>query len=323
MRILVVGAGAVGGLFGGLMAEHGRDVTFLVRAPRAAALAADGLQLVGVPGGPQDQVRTVAVDIVTADQLAAADPFDIVLLAVKAYDLESAIEAIAPAVDAGAALLPLLNGMRHIDRLTQRFGAENVLGGFAFVSAYLDRQGRVAAGPVPAALTYGELDGSISDRVRGFHQQADGCGFRATLSTDVRDEMWSKWVFLAAFAGLTILSGGSVGETARVPGGPQTARALLAETASVAAAAGHRPAAEKLALDLATLTAPESNNRASMDKDRLAGRPVESAAIIDDMVDRAEVAALDVPLLRAAQAALGVYATRLAAGPPVAGAARG
>lgn len=312
MRILVVGAGAVGGLFGGLMAEHGRDVTFLVRAPRAAALAADGLQLVGIPGGPQDQVRAVPVAVVTADQLSEAGPFDIVLLAVKAYDLESAIEAIAPAVDVGAAVLPLLNGMRHIDRLTARFGAENVLGGFAFVSAYLDEQGRIGAGPVPAALTYGELDGSSTDRVRRFHEQADGCGFRVTLSTAVRDEMWAKWVFLAAFAALTILSGGSVGETARAPGGPRTARALLAETASVAQAAGHRPSAEKVAGDLAVLTATDSQNRASMDKDRLAGRPVESSAIIDDLVERADAAGLDVPLLRATQAALGVYVTRLA-----------
>ena len=162
MRILVVGAGAVGGLFGGLMAANGRDVTFLVRPARAEALRASGLQLVGTPGGAQDEVRRIPVTARTADELPNAGKFDVVLLAVKAYGLDSAIADIAPAMHGTTAVLPLLNGMRHLDRLTERFGEQRVLGGFAFVSAYLDEQGRIVTGPVPASITYGELDGSLT-----------------------------------------------------------------------------------------------------------------------------------------------------------------
>lgn len=310
MRILVVGAGAVGGLFGGQLAAHGRDVTFLVRPPRAEALRTRGLQLIGTAGGPQDEVRTVPVVALTVDDLPAAGAFDVVLLAVKAYGLAGAIADIAPAMDRGAAVLPVLNGMRHLDVLADRFGARQLIGGFAFVSSYLDGQGRISTGPVPATLTYGELDGAATDRIVRFHAAADGCGFRATLSPTIRADLWAKWVYLAAFAGLNVLTGGSIGEAARARGGPETAAALLAESAAVAQASGHRPPPEKLAGDLAFLTAVDSDNRASMDKDRLAGRPVESEAIIGDMVDRAAAAGLEVPLLRAARAALGVYAER-------------
>lgn len=309
MRILVVGAGAVGGLFGGLMAAHGRDVTLLVRPARAEALRTNGLNLVGIPGGSQDEVRTVPVAALTAEDLTTdePEPFDVVMLAVKAYGLEAAIDDIAPAMAAGAAVLPLLNGMRHIDRLTERFGEQQVLGGFAFVSAYLDERGRILTGPVPAAITYGELDGSVTDRVTAFHAAAEGCGFRATFSTTIRAEMWAKWVYLAPFGALSVLTGGSIGEAARAPGGPETAAALIAEAAAVAEANGFRPTPEKLAADLAIMTATDSDNRASMDKDRRAGRPVESEAIIGDMVERAAAAGIDVPLLRATRAALGVY----------------
>jgi 2-dehydropantoate 2-reductase len=313
MRILVVGAGAVGGLFGGLMAAHGRDVSFLVRPARAEKLQSNGLQLVGTAGGSQDQVHAVPVTALSAEGLANAEPFDVVLLAVKAYGLDSAIDDIAPAVRHGTVVLPVLNGLRHLDRLADRFGAAHLIGGFAFVSSYLDQQGRITTGPVAAAITYGELDGSISERIERFHAAADGCGFRATLSPTILADMWAKWVYLAPFAALNVLTGGSVGEAARAPGGPETARALLAEAAAVAEVGGHRPPPEKLARDLAILTVTDSDNRASMDKDRRAGRPVESEAIIGDMVDRAEEAGIEVPLLRAARAALGVYLEHRAA----------
>lgn len=310
MRVLVVGAGAVGGLFGGQMAAHGRDVTFLVRPARAETLRNRGLELIGTAGGPQGQVRTIPVAAVTVDELPGADPFDVVLLAVKAYGLDGAVADIAAAMDRGAAVLPVLNGIRHLEVLADRFGADRLIGGFAFVSAYLDEHGRISTGPVPASLSYGELDGSSTDRITQFHATADGCGFDATLTPTILAELWAKWVYLAAFAALNVLTGGSIGQAARAPGGPETAAAVLAETAAVATAAGHRPPPDKLARDLAILTDVDSGNRASMDKDRLAGRPVESEAIIGDMVDRADAAGLDVPLLRATRAALGVYADR-------------
>lgn len=310
MRMLMVGAGAVGGLFGGLLAAAGRDVTFLLRPQRAAAVRAAGLTIVGGPGLPDvddDTGLTVDVPVLTADELTGARPFDVVVLATKAYGLESAITDLTPAVRGGAAVLPLLNGMRHVDRLVAEFGSGSVLGGYAFVSSYLDDTGRVLAGPVAPAITYGERDGSDSERIRAFDAAARGCGFSATLTADVTAQMWAKWVYLAAFAGINVLSGGTLGQAARAPGGKQTAAALLAETASIAEAAGYRPSEGKLAKDLQILTDEDSGNRASMDKDRRAGRPVEDDAIIGDLVDRADEAGLPVPLLRATRMALGVY----------------
>lgn len=310
MRILMVGAGAVGGLFGGLMAAAGRDVTFLLRPQRATQVREDGLTIVGGPGLPDvddENGVTVSVPVLTAAELPDAPRFDVVVLATKAYGLESAITDLAPAVRNGAAVLPLLNGMRHVDRLVDEFGESSVLGGYAFVSSYLDDRGRVLAGPVAPAITYGERDGSDTERIRAFDAAASGGAFAATLSADVTAQMWAKWVFLAAFAGTNVLSGGTLGQASSAPGGVETITALLAETASVAEAAGYRPSDGKLAKDLAILTDTTSGNRASMDKDRRAGRPVEDEAIIGDLVDRADRAGLAVPLLRATRMALGVY----------------
>ncbi|TKV58616.1 2-dehydropantoate 2-reductase [Nakamurella flava] len=310
MRILIVGAGAVGGLFGGLMAAAGRDVTFLLRPERAAQVRDEGLTIVGGPGLPDVDGQngvTVNAPVLTAAELRDGPRFDLVVLATKAYGLESAVIDVGPAVRNGATVLPLLNGMRHIDRLVAEFGGSSVLGGYAFVSSYLDERGRVLAGPVAPAITYGERDGSDTERLRAFDAAARDCGFTATRSAKVTAEMWAKWVFLAAFAGTNVLSGGTLGQASSAPGGVATITALLAETASVAEAAGFRPSDGKLAKDLTILTDTTSGNRASMDKDRRAGRPVEDEAIIGDLVDRADRAGLPVPLLRATRMALGVY----------------
>src|SRR5690349_21850600 len=136
MKILVLGAGGVGGYFGGRLAEAGADVTFLVRPRRAEQLARNGL-VVESPFG--DIRRPVATTL----DAATGGPYELVLLTCKAYDLESAVEAIAPAVGRGAAVLPLLNGMAHLEALDARFGAAQVLGGLCFVAATLTADGTV------------------------------------------------------------------------------------------------------------------------------------------------------------------------------------
>src|ERR1700730_494583 len=136
MRILVVGAGGIGGYFGGRLLEAGRDVTLLVRPRRAAELARTGLSI----RSPLGDVHVPAPPTVSAERLAGA--FDLVLLSCKAYDLEGAMDSVAPAVGADTAILPLLNGMRHLDLLEARFGAGKVLGGQCLISTVLDVDGR-------------------------------------------------------------------------------------------------------------------------------------------------------------------------------------
>src|SRR5438105_9941267 len=135
MHILIVGAGAVGGYFGGRLAQAGRDVTFLARPFRAKQLRQDGLHIISPHG---DAVLTPK--LVTAGQLEA--PYDLVFLSVKAYALEAAMNDFAPAIGPETMILPVLNGMRHIDLLTKRFAEHAVIGGVCLVVAEIDEQVR-------------------------------------------------------------------------------------------------------------------------------------------------------------------------------------
>src|SRR5262245_8799844 len=154
MRILVVGAGGIGGYFGGRLLEAGRDVTFLVRPRRRAQLAASGLSI----RSPAGDFDFSAPPTVTADELH--DAFDLILLSCKSYDLDSAIESFATAVGPTTVILPLLNGMRHMDVLDRRFGADRVLGGLCIISSALDAEGRVLHLNDLHTLAFGERSGS-------------------------------------------------------------------------------------------------------------------------------------------------------------------
>src|SRR6202000_3092511 len=160
MRVLVVGAGAIGGYFGGRMLQAGRDVTFLVRPKRASELASAGL----VIKSPNGDVTLKDPPAVQADRLA--EKFDVVLLSCKAFDLEDAIKSFAPAVGPQTAILPLLNGMRHLDMLDAKFGRERVLGGLCAIAVTLNGKREVVQLQPMQSLTFGERDGKMSDRVR-------------------------------------------------------------------------------------------------------------------------------------------------------------
>ena len=160
MRILVVGAGAIGGYFGGRLHQAGRDVTFLVRPKRASELASNGL----VIKSPSGDVTLKNPPTVQADRLS--EKFDAVLLSCKAFDLEDAIKSFAPAVGPNTAIIPLLNGMLHLDVLDRKFGPERVLGGLCAIAATLNEAREVVQlGPLQS-LGFGERNGAISDRVR-------------------------------------------------------------------------------------------------------------------------------------------------------------
>ena len=206
MRILVVGAGAVGGYFGGRLLKAGRDVTFLVRPRRAAELAKHGLTI----RSPVGDFHRPSPPTVSQEELA--EPFDLVILSCKAYDLEGAMNSFAKAVGPATAILPLLNGMRHVDRLAERFGAERVLGGQCAISVTLGPEGDVVHFNDWHALSFGELDGSRSPRIEAIASELLNAGFDARLADNIRQEMWEKWVFIATAAGITCLMRASVGD---------------------------------------------------------------------------------------------------------------
>lgn len=278
MRFLVVGAGATGGYFGGRLLEAGRDVTFLVRPARARQLAA-GLVITS----PAGDVTIPSPPTVLAADLRA--PFDVVILSCKAYDLDGAMDAVAPAVGPHTAVLPLLNGMRHLDALEARFGPDRVLGGSCFVSARVDDAGRIAHVSDPHRLVFGERAGGRSDRVDAIAAGMAGARFEAAASADVAQEMWEKWVFLAALAGMTCLTRSAVGDVVTA-GGADLMLALLDECRGVAAAAGHPPRPDPWAAAVRRLTHPESGVTASMLGDLEGRGRTEADHILGDLLRR-------------------------------------
>ena len=208
MRLLVVGAGATGGYFGGRLAHAGRDVTFLVRPARAAQIQDHGLTIISPHGDLHLKPK-----LVTADRLAG--PFDVILVTVKAFALAAALSDFAAAVGPKTIILPVLNGMRHLDVLKERFGARAVIGGVCKITATVDAQGRIVQLAKFHELAYGETDGKLSPRIETLDQFMQGAGFDAHASTNILLEMWQKWLFLASLGVITCLMRGTVGEVAK------------------------------------------------------------------------------------------------------------
>jgi 2-dehydropantoate 2-reductase len=299
MRILVVGAGAVGGYFGGRLIQAGRDVTFLVRPARAAQLAR-GLSI----ESPVGSVSLPAPKVVGADTLG--EPFDLMLLSCKAYDLEAAMASFAPAVGADSMVLPLLNGMRHLDTLDGRFGADRVLGGLCAISSVLGPGGEILHLNDLQTIVFGERDGSSSDRMSAIATAFEGTRVDVRVSQAIVQEMWEKWVFIAAAAGITCLMRASVGDVVAAGGAPM-AVALLDECAAIAAAEGHPPGPAALTRSRDMLTASGSPLKASMLRDIEGQHPVEGDHIIGDLLRRGEARWVPTPLLRVANTHLRAY----------------
>jgi 2-dehydropantoate 2-reductase len=301
MRILVVGAGAIGGYFGGRLLQAGCDVTFLVRPKRAAELASAGL----VIRSPLGDVTLKNPSTVQADKLA--EPFDVVVLSCKAFDLEDAIKSFAPAVGPGTTVLPLLNGMLHLDTLDQKFGRARVLGGLCAIAVTLNENREVVHLQPLQSLTFGERDGKMSDRVRAIAEIFAKGNFGSKMSGEVILEMWEKWVFLASLAACTCLMRTSVGNILASPGGKDFILGMLDECSAVAAAEGHAPRTPFLERIRGMLTAEGSPMTASMFRDIKAGAPVEADHVIGDLIARGDTAKVPVPKLRTAYTHLKAY----------------
>ncbi|HTV36649.1 MAG TPA: 2-dehydropantoate 2-reductase [Xanthobacteraceae bacterium] len=305
MRILVVGAGAIGGYYGGRLLQAGRDVTFLVRARRAQQLATTGLVIRSQFG----DAALPAPPTIAAETLR--DHYDLILLSCKAYDLAAAVESFTPAVGPNTAILPLLNGMRHLDLLSERFGARAVLGGLAVISTTLDAEGHILHLNDVHLLAFGERDGGLSPRVEAIASEFSGARFEARLSKTILQEMWEKWVFITSTAGITCLMRAAIGDVVAA-GGADLAAALLDECCAVAAAQNFPPAQASVQRMRGVLTAPGSTFAASMLRDIERGAPIEADHIVGDFLRRGEAAGRNYPLLRIANAHLKAYEARRA-----------
>jgi 2-dehydropantoate 2-reductase len=281
VRTLIVGAGGIGGYFGGRLLEAGRDVTFLVRPARQAQLGQFGLVVVS----PHGNLSLPAPPTVTAETLS--DTFDLILLSCKSYDLEGAMDAFAPAVGPHTAVLPLLNGMRHLEALDQRIGPAHILGGQCFISATLEPGGRILHMNENHVLSFGERDGSRSPRTDAILGEFSGATFDARLSSAIVHEMWEKWVFIATLAGITCLMRASVGDIVAA-GGTDLSLALLAEAAAIATANGFPPTDASLQRSHVMLTKAGSTLKASMLRDMERGTRTEAEHVLGDLLRRGQ-----------------------------------
>lgn len=309
MRILVVGAGATGGFFGGRLAQIGRDVTFLVRPARAERLRQDGLEIVSPLGNAVLQPK-----LITAAKLRAKpQPFDLILLATKSYSLEAAMTDIEPAVAPETTILPILNGMRQLDLLDERFGAEHVIGGTCRINSDVDADGRILQLSTLGELTFGERNHEHTPRIERINSELSGALFKSILSDDVLAAMWNKWYILASLNIICILPEGTTGEVVAVPPGLAFANAAIDECIAIATANGYPPPTKLVESDRKRLTEPGSDLTSSMFRDMAKSAPVEADHIIGDLLARGEAHHITAPLLRATYVQLKVYEARRAA----------
>jgi 2-dehydropantoate 2-reductase len=301
MRVLVVGAGAIGGYFGGRLLQAGNDVTFLVRPKRASELASAGL----VIKSPNGDVTLKNPPTVQADKLT--EKFDVILLSCKAFDLDDAIKSFAPAVGPQTSIIPMLNGMLHLDILDQKFGRERVLGGLCAIAATLNEKREVVQLQPMQSLNFGERDGTMSDRVRAIAKIMTNGITGAVASENIVQEMWEKWVFLSTLAASTCLMRTSVGNILAAPGGRDFLLGMLDETSAIAKAAGHAPAGPFFERTKGMLTAEGSQMTASMFRDIKVGAAVEADHVIGDLVARGDAAKVPLAKLRTAYTHLKAY----------------
>ncbi len=303
MRTLILGAGGIGGYFGARIAAAGGDVTFLVRPARARLLAENGL-VVRSPTGDLTLAAKTATDGAAA---AAEGAFDLIMLACKAYDLDSAMDAIAPAVGPDTLILPLLNGLRHLDSLDARFGRDRVLGGLAHIGVTLTEAGEILHLNSLQRLTLGARTPGQAARAEAIHAAFAGGGFKLLLSGEIEQEMWEKFVFICSYAGITCLMRADIGAIAATNDGSHIALELLAECVATATAHGYAPRGNFSRDSGATLTDKTSQGTASMLRDMERSAATEHEPLLGDMLRRARLAGIATPVLRVANAHMQAY----------------
>ena len=301
MRWLVLGAGALGGLFGGRLLKGGADVTFLVRPGRAAQLVRNGLVVRAQDGDIRTPVKAL-------QQGEIDGTYDAILLCCKAYHLDIAMEAIAPAVGKDSAILPLLNGIRHIDVLSGRFGAQRVLGGLTAINASLLPDGVIQQSPLRVSMNIlGELDGRTTPRCREIQAALANGGIQADVSDNVVASLWVKFFAFASVAAIASLTHSRAGAIARSADGAAFVLAVLDECERIASAEGFPPPPDTADIVRGMFSQPDSTYGPSILVDMETGRPTEGEHTVGDMVDRAPRRGIRAPILTAARCNLQAY----------------
>ncbi|MFC3749722.1 ketopantoate reductase family protein [Paenibacillus sp. GCM10012306] len=300
MRFLVVGAGAVGGYFGGRLVQKGEDVTFLVRPSKQRQLADHGLKVKSVHGDFHTPIRTITY----GDQ---AEPFDCILLSVKAYHLPGLLTDIAPYVGEHTLILPLLNGYDHFGTLANHFGPEKVLGGLCYIESTLDDEGTIIQTSPFHRIVFGELSGGGSERSQQLFSHLDQAGFTVVLSEDIQRVIWQKYVFIASFSGITTFMESPVGPILHTPEAMEIYSRLLKEIVTLARRAGMPVDSDLEATTLQTMVSLQPSMMSSMQRDMQKQLPIEADHLHGFLLALAASDKGDYPILQTVYARLKVY----------------
>lgn len=300
MKILVVGAGGIGGYFGARLMETGQDVTFLVRERRKQQLEETGLNVESVHG-----------DVRVKPKLATAQnpdgQYDLIVLTVKSYQLENAIEDIRPFVSEGSMILPLLNGIAHIEKLVEAFSEEQVLGGLCFIETTLDSNGTIIQTSPMHQLVYGERSGEETERILKVKEAVSGTKAEFALSENIVQDMWHKYLFITAMSGITASMESAIGPIRELESGKRTIAALLEELVTVMKAL-NAPIKETIGKEqFEKIMSLEAGMKSSMQRDLEKGQPIEMDHLQGYLLQEAKTRGLAVPVLETIFTKLKLY----------------
>ncbi|RNB85915.1 2-dehydropantoate 2-reductase [Brevibacillus fluminis] len=300
MKVLVLGAGAVGGYFGGRLVEKGADVTFLVRERRKQQLEEHGLIIKSIHGD-----FSFAPKLLVAGE--ASEPFDLVILTTKAYHFADGVESIRPYVGEDTMVLPLLNGMAHVAALQEAFGRERVIGGLCFIESTLNAEGDVIQTSPVHEMLYGEWTGGSSSRMEQLAQLFAGANASYRASDNIQREMWHKYLFITTLSGMTTLMNSAVGPIRDAADGVALTQQLFGEVADIMRKSGASLADDIVERHMKVFNKQGYAVKSSMLRDMEKGQPVEADHLQGYLLDLAKQNNVEAPLLRTIYNKLKVY----------------
>ena len=270
MKTVIFGTGAVGGYYGGRLAHAGQDITFIARGEHLTAIRETGLRVDSIQG-----------DFLVHPAKATDDPgsigtADLVVIAVKAWQLDDVIEQMRPLVGEQTIILPLLNGMEHMDKLLSAFDRKNILGGLCRISAHVAAPGYIRHVGVQPYIAFGELDNTRSQRVETIYKMFSAIDdILVEVPADIHVTMWEKFIFISGTSGVGAYTRQPIGEYRIIPEARQVLIDAMNETAAVARARGVRVPASTVDDTMKRIDKLPHAMLASMQKDMMEGRPSE------------------------------------------------
>ena len=308
MKILIVGAGAIGGYFGGRLLEKGEDVTFLVREKRQQLLRSNGLVVESIHG----DMRFAEPKTILAGE--NTEPYDVILVSTKSYHLDGAVESIQPYVGNETMVLPLLNGIAHLDVLTEAFGAEKVIGGLCFIETTLTQDGKIVQTSPIHDLVFGERNGEKTERILQLEEAFSGTKASFRLSEKIEQEMWHKYLFITSLSGITSLFRSPIGPIRDQEHGWKTIESLVHETAEIMDKIDAPLAAGAMDGILGRMKEIGHGMKSSLQRDMEKSLLTEADHLFGYLLEKAEQSGLTAPILSAIYANVKIYESELGAG---------